>query len=123
MATSSAFFRVRDVSSSQPRRIAWMPPHGRVYRPGPATIFLTVDEVTSIGVQAIVGGGTSPAIVESPPFCGTEQGGNYTKLEKPVREQSASRRSNPTSAAAQELSYELQVESKARDEFLADEPS
>ncbi|KAJ7101930.1 hypothetical protein C8R44DRAFT_746965 [Mycena epipterygia] len=89
-----------------------MPPHGRVYRPGRATIFLTVDEVTSIGVQAIVGGGTSPAIVESHSHRSVVQN-NYTELEKPVREQFASCRSNPTSAA-QELSYELQVESEAR---------
>jgi hypothetical protein len=41
-----------------------MPPNGRVYPPGPATIFLTVDNVTSPGVQVIVGSGASPPTLE-----------------------------------------------------------
>jgi hypothetical protein len=40
------------------------PPSGRVYPPGPATLFLTVDNVTSVGVQTIVGSGASPPILE-----------------------------------------------------------
>ncbi|KAI0808904.1 glyoxal oxidase N-terminus-domain-containing protein [Irpex lacteus] len=41
-----------------------LPPNGRVYPPGPATIFLTVDDVTSKGVQTIVGSGNSPPTLE-----------------------------------------------------------
>lgn len=41
-----------------------MPPNGRVYPPGPATIFLTVDNVTGNGVQTIVGSGASPPILD-----------------------------------------------------------
>lgn len=41
-----------------------MPPNGRVYPPGPATIFLTVDDVTSPGVMVIAGSGASPPTLE-----------------------------------------------------------
>ncbi|KAJ7659856.1 glyoxal oxidase N-terminus-domain-containing protein [Mycena rosella] len=41
-----------------------MPPNGRIYPPGPATIFLTVDEVTSTGVLTIVGSGAAPPVAE-----------------------------------------------------------
>lgn len=37
-----------------------MPPNGRVYPPGPATVFLTVDDVTSPGIQIIAGSGRAP---------------------------------------------------------------
>lgn len=37
-----------------------LPPNGRVFPPGPATIFFTVDDVTSSGVQVIVGSGNPP---------------------------------------------------------------
>ncbi|KAI0340024.1 glyoxal oxidase precursor [Trametopsis cervina] len=41
-----------------------MPPNGRIYPPGPATIFLTVDDVSSSGVQTIVGKGNAPPTLE-----------------------------------------------------------
>jgi hypothetical protein len=41
-----------------------MPPSGRVYPPGPATIFLTIDDVTSPGVQIIAGSGAPPPTLE-----------------------------------------------------------
>ena len=41
-----------------------LPPNGRVYPPGPATIFLTVDDVTSTGVQTIVGSGNPPPTLQ-----------------------------------------------------------
>ena len=40
------------------------PPNGRVYPPGPATIFLTVDDVTSEGAWVMVGSGAPPPTVE-----------------------------------------------------------
>ena len=36
------------------------PPNGRVYPPGPATVFLTVDGVTSEGAWVIMGSGNPP---------------------------------------------------------------
>ncbi|KAL0953555.1 hypothetical protein HGRIS_004776 [Hohenbuehelia grisea] len=40
------------------------PPTGRVYPPGPATIFLTVGEVTSEGAWVIMGSGAAPPTIE-----------------------------------------------------------
>ncbi|PIL37675.1 hypothetical protein GSI_01369 [Ganoderma sinense ZZ0214-1] len=40
------------------------PPNGRVYPPGPATIFLTVDDVTSEGAWVMMGSGNSPPTLE-----------------------------------------------------------
>jgi hypothetical protein len=37
-----------------------VPPNGRVFPPGPATVFLTVDGVTGPGVQVLVGSGRPP---------------------------------------------------------------
>ncbi|TFK83756.1 copper radical oxidase [Polyporus arcularius HHB13444] len=36
------------------------PPNGRVYPPGPATVFLTVDDVTSEGAWVMMGSGNAP---------------------------------------------------------------
>ncbi|RPD67533.1 glyoxal oxidase precursor [Lentinus tigrinus ALCF2SS1-6] len=40
------------------------PPNGRVYPPGPATVFLTVDNVTSEGAWVMMGSGNSPPTLE-----------------------------------------------------------
>ena len=40
------------------------PPSGRVYPPGPATIFLTIDDVSSEGAWVIVGSGNPPPTLE-----------------------------------------------------------
>ena len=40
------------------------PPNGRVYPPGPATIFLTVDDVSSEGAWVMVGSGRPPPTLE-----------------------------------------------------------
>ncbi|VDC06011.1 unnamed protein product [Peniophora sp. CBMAI 1063] len=40
------------------------PPNGRVYPPGPATLFLTVDDVTSPGIMLMAGSGNSPPTLE-----------------------------------------------------------
>ncbi|KAI0737817.1 glyoxal oxidase precursor [Daedaleopsis nitida] len=40
------------------------PPNGRVYPPGPATVFLTVDDVTSEGAWVIMGSGNPPPTLE-----------------------------------------------------------
>ncbi|KAK7449324.1 hypothetical protein VKT23_013467 [Stygiomarasmius scandens] len=38
------------------------PPNNRVYPPGPAWIFLTVDDISSIGSQVMVGSGAAPPV-------------------------------------------------------------
>ncbi len=40
------------------------PPSGRVYPPGPATVFLTVDNVTSEGAWVMMGSGNAPPTLE-----------------------------------------------------------
>lgn len=40
------------------------PPSGRVYPPGPATVFLTVNDVTSEGAWVMVGSGNAPPTLE-----------------------------------------------------------
>ncbi|KAI0705748.1 glyoxal oxidase precursor [Cerioporus squamosus] len=40
------------------------PPNGRVYPPGPATIFLTVDDVSSEGAWVMMGSGSAPPTLE-----------------------------------------------------------
>jgi hypothetical protein len=38
------------------------PPNNRVYPPGPAYLYLTIDDVTSEGVQVMVGDGSNPPV-------------------------------------------------------------
>ncbi|KAI0650924.1 glyoxal oxidase N-terminus-domain-containing protein [Trametes meyenii] len=40
------------------------PPNGRVFPPGPATVFLTIDDVTSEGAWVMMGSGNSPPTFE-----------------------------------------------------------
>ena len=40
------------------------PPNGRVYPPGPANIFLTIDDVSSEGAWVMVGSGRAPPTLE-----------------------------------------------------------
>ena len=40
------------------------PPNGKIYPPGPATIFLTVDNITSEGAWVMMGSGNSPPTLE-----------------------------------------------------------
>ena len=40
------------------------PPSGRVYPPGPATVFLTIDDVSSEGVSVMMGSGNAPPTLE-----------------------------------------------------------
>ena len=40
------------------------PPNGRIYPPGPATVFLTIDNITSPGVPVMMGSGNSPPTLE-----------------------------------------------------------
>ncbi|PIL37695.1 hypothetical protein GSI_01389 [Ganoderma sinense ZZ0214-1] len=40
------------------------PPNGRVYPPGPATVFLTVDDVSSEGAWVMMGSGNAPPTLE-----------------------------------------------------------
>ena len=40
------------------------PPNGRVFPPGPATIFLTINDVSSEGAWVMMGSGNSPPTLE-----------------------------------------------------------
>ncbi|EIW62408.1 uncharacterized protein TRAVEDRAFT_184707 [Trametes versicolor FP-101664 SS1] len=40
------------------------PPNGRIFPPGPATVFLTIDDVTSEGAWVMMGSGRSPPTLE-----------------------------------------------------------
>ena len=40
------------------------PPSGRVFPPGPATIFLTINDVSSEGAWVMMGSGNSPPTLE-----------------------------------------------------------
>ncbi len=40
------------------------PPNGRVYPPGPATVFLTIDDVSSEGAWVMMGRGNAPPTLE-----------------------------------------------------------
>ena len=40
------------------------PPNGRVFPPGPATVFLTVDDVTSEGAWVMMSSGNAPPTLE-----------------------------------------------------------
>ncbi|EIN08242.1 glyoxal oxidase precursor [Punctularia strigosozonata HHB-11173 SS5] len=63
---SSARLVFMDATISKDRKSLTFttPPNGRVYPPGPATVFLTIDDVTSKGQQVIVGSGASPPTLE-----------------------------------------------------------
>jgi hypothetical protein len=40
------------------------PPNNRIYPPGPAFLYLTIDDVTSPGVMIMVGDGANPPVAE-----------------------------------------------------------
>jgi hypothetical protein len=40
------------------------PPNNRIYPPGPAFVYFTVDDVTSEGVKVLVGDGSSPPVAD-----------------------------------------------------------
>ncbi|KZV92674.1 glyoxal oxidase precursor [Exidia glandulosa HHB12029] len=63
---SSARLVFMDAKISKDRRSLTFttPPNGRVYPPGPAFVYLTIDDVTSEGVQVMMGSGRAPPIAE-----------------------------------------------------------
>ncbi|KAI0364590.1 glyoxal oxidase precursor [Pilatotrama ljubarskyi] len=63
---SSARLVFMDARISADRRslIFTTPPNGRVFPPGPATVFLTIDDVTSEGAWVMMGSGRSPPTLE-----------------------------------------------------------
>ena len=63
---SSARLVFMDAKISPDRRSLTFvtPPSGRVYPPGPATIFLTIDDVSSEGAWVMMGSGNAPPTLE-----------------------------------------------------------
>lgn len=63
---SSARLVFMEVKISKDRRSLTFttPPNGRVYPPGPAFVYLTVDDVSSEGIHVIMGSGRAPPTLE-----------------------------------------------------------
>ncbi|KAJ3717702.1 glyoxal oxidase N-terminus-domain-containing protein [Lentinula raphanica] len=63
-SSSRMVFMEAELSDDQGSLIVTTPPNNRVYPPGPAYIFVTVDDVTSTGVRVMVGNGAAPPVEE-----------------------------------------------------------
>ncbi|KAF9019754.1 copper radical oxidase [Hymenopellis radicata] len=61
-SSSRLVFMTASLSQDQTELTVLSPPNNRVFPPGPAFIFLTVDDVTSTGSQVMVGSGLSPPV-------------------------------------------------------------
>ena len=57
-------FMDAEISANRKSLTFVTPPNGRVYPPGPATIFLTVDDVTSTGAWVMMGSGNPPPTLQ-----------------------------------------------------------
>jgi len=61
-SSSRLVFMEAKLSANRKELTILSPPNNRVYPPGPAYIFLTVDDVTSTGEPVMVGNGASPPV-------------------------------------------------------------
>jgi len=61
-SSSRLVFMEAQLSPNRKTLSVLSPPNNRVYPPGPAFIFLTVDDVTSEGTRVMVGNGASPPV-------------------------------------------------------------
>ncbi|KAF9019743.1 copper radical oxidase [Hymenopellis radicata] len=61
-SSSRLVFMTASLSEDKTELSVLSPPNNRVYPPGPAFIFVTVDDVTSEGVQVMMGSGLSPPV-------------------------------------------------------------
>ncbi|KAF8907403.1 glyoxal oxidase precursor [Mucidula mucida] len=61
-SSSRLVFMTASLSEDRTTLTVLSPPNNRVYPPGPGFIFVTVDDVTSTGVQVMVGSGASPPV-------------------------------------------------------------
>ncbi|KAF8157800.1 glyoxal oxidase precursor [Crassisporium funariophilum] len=63
-SSSRLVFMDAQLSPDRKSLLIHSPPNNRVYPPGPAFIFLTVDDVTSTGIRVMVGSGASPPVAD-----------------------------------------------------------
>lgn len=63
-ASARLVFMDAQLSPNRQKLTISTPPNNRVYPPGPAYIYLTVDDVTSEGAQVMVGTGASPPVAD-----------------------------------------------------------
>ncbi|KAF8910286.1 glyoxal oxidase precursor [Mucidula mucida] len=61
-SSSRLVFMTASLSEDKTTLSVLSPPNNRVYPPGPAFIFVTVDDVSSAGAQVMVGSGLSPPV-------------------------------------------------------------
>ncbi|KIK59299.1 hypothetical protein GYMLUDRAFT_169871 [Collybiopsis luxurians FD-317 M1] len=61
-SSSRLVFMEAELSKDEKSLTITTPPNNRVYPPGPAYVFVTVDDVTSKGTQVMVGNGASPPV-------------------------------------------------------------
>ncbi|KAF8587078.1 copper radical oxidase [Ramaria rubella] len=63
-SSSRLVFMTADLSQDRKSLTISAPPNANIYPPGPAYIFLTIDDVTSVGQRVMVGSGASPPQVQ-----------------------------------------------------------
>ncbi|KAJ7595106.1 glyoxal oxidase N-terminus-domain-containing protein [Mycena floridula] len=63
-SSSRLVFMEAELSRDRKSLTIISPPNNRVFPPGPAFIFLTVDDVTSASVQVMLGNGASPPVAD-----------------------------------------------------------
>jgi hypothetical protein len=63
-ASSRLVFMNATLSADKKTMTVTTPPNNRVYPPGPAYIFVTVDDITSVGARTMVGNGQSPPVAD-----------------------------------------------------------
>ncbi|KAK7449323.1 hypothetical protein VKT23_013466 [Stygiomarasmius scandens] len=63
-SSSRLVFMEAELSDDKSSLEILTPPNNRVYPPGPAWIFLTVDDISSIGSQVMVGSGAAPPVAD-----------------------------------------------------------
>jgi len=61
-SSSRLVFMTAELSHDRKSLTITSPPNNRVYPPGPAFIFVTIDDITSVGMQVMVGTGASPPV-------------------------------------------------------------
>jgi hypothetical protein len=61
-SSSRLVFMDAKLSRNRKKLTITSPPNNRVYPPGPAYIFLTVDDITSPGVSVMIGNGAAPPV-------------------------------------------------------------
>jgi len=57
-------FLEAQLSPNRKQLTVMSPPNNRIYPPGPAFLFVTIDDVTSPGIKLLVGNGKTPPVAD-----------------------------------------------------------